>query len=372
MKNPFLYARVRLALAEFSLETDLELHGGVTAILGPSGSGKTSFLEVLAGLRQPLEACVATRERVLEDTSSSLCLPPEDRWIGYLPQDVLLFPHLTVEENILYGAKRAEGRTAPTWDAVLEILDIKKLLGAFPDRLSGGERQRVGLARALLSGPEILLLDEPLSALDGDLKGRILPYLKRIRDRFQIPVVYVTHDLSDIMTLADEVVIFEKGHVAIQGDPLEALTRALLRPQWEGKPLENVLDGTIEFQEQERGLTRVRVGQTGLWVPFLSGEPGARLQLSFSAEDVLVSTEAIRGISARNILHGRVEYVISDGTDLVKAWVGFPLLARLTRDAAEDLGLREESQAYFILKSGSIRCLAEEPATSASRREKAS
>jgi molybdate transport system ATP-binding protein len=372
MNPPLLTARVRLSLAEFSLETDLELRGGVTALLGPSGSGKTSFLEVLAGLRHPLEARVATRERVLEDTSRSFRMPSEDRWIGYLPQDVLLFPHLNVEENITYGVKRAVGRSAPTLDAVMEVLEIGNLMDAFPNRLSGGERQRVGLARAILSGPEILLLDEPLSALDGDLKGRILPYMKRVRDRFQIPIVYVTHDLSDIMTLADEVVVFEKGHVAIQGDPLEALTRAILRPHWEGKSLENYLEGTVEFQEPERGLTRVRVGQTGLWVPFLPVEPGDKVQLSFSSEDVLVSMEPIRGLSARNVLGGQVDYVISDGTDLLKAWVGFPLLARITRDATEDLGLREGSRAHFILKSGSIRCWAEKSKTHAFRTEKSS
>jgi molybdate transport system ATP-binding protein len=356
MSAVLLAARVRLPLADFTLDMDITIHGGVTAVLGASGAGKTSFLETLAGLREPLESKIVLGGRVLEDTSIFYRLPPESRRVGYLPQDVLLFPHLSVRRNLEYGMRRVRGGEAPTLTDIVKVLGIGKLLDDSPSRLSGGERQRVGLARALLSGAEWLLLDEPLSALDGGLKGRVLPYLRRIRERFGTPILYVTHDLTDILTLADEVVVLEKGRVRSQGPPMEILTDVGGDPGWEGAGVENLLEGFIEEQKPEKGLTGLRVGEARLWTASLGLPVGAKVRVSFSAEDVMLSTEPVRGLSARNVLKGHVEKIVSDGSDLLKGWVGFPLLCRLTRGAVDELGLAEGVEAYFILKSGSIRC----------------
>jgi molybdate transport system ATP-binding protein len=367
MSAALLAARIHLPLADFSLDLDINIQGGVTAVLGASGAGKTSFLETLAGLREPLKSKIVLGGRVLEDTSIIYCLPPESRRVGYLPQDVLLFPHLSVLRNLEYGMRRARDGEAPTLSDVVGVLGIGKLLDESPDRLSGGERQRVGLARALLSGAEWLLLDEPLSALDGGLKGRVLPYLRRIRERFGTPILYVTHDLTDILTLANEVVVLEKGRVRAQGTPMEVLAAISADPGWEGVGVENLLEGFVEEQLSEKGLTGLRVGEARLWTSSLGFPVGAKVRVSFSAEDVMLSTEPVRGISARNVLKGRVEKLVHDGSDILKGWVGFPLLCRLTRGAVEELGLAEGGEAYFILKSGSIRCEAIEPDTDKKR-----
>lgn len=360
MSVPFLSARLRLPLADFTLETDLTIQGGVTAVLGPSGSGKTSLLEALAGLREPLESRITLGGRVLEDSAILYRLPPESRRIGYLPQDVLLFPHLSVRENLRFGMRRAKDGAAPSLDDVVATLGIRRLLEERPARISGGERQRVGLGRALLSGAEWLLLDEPLSALDGGLKGKVLPYLRRIRDKYGIPILYVTHDLTDILALADEVVVLDKGRVRAQGAPLQVLAEIDSDPSWEGAGVENLLEGVVEEHLEGKGLTGLGVGGTRLWASALGSPVGTRVRVSFSAEDVMVSTEPVRGISARNVLKGRVEKIISDGTDLVKGDAGFPLLCRLTRGAVDELRLGEGDEVYFIIKSGSIRCEAAE------------
>ena len=361
MSAVLLAARIRLPLADFSLDLDINIQGGVTAVLGASGAGKTSFLETLAGLREPLESKIVVGTRALGDTSVFFRLPPESRRVGYLPQDVLLFPHLNVRRNLEYGMRRVRDGEAPKLSDVVEVLGIGKLLDESSDRLSGGERQRVGLARALLSGAEWLLLDEPLSALDGGLKGRVLPYLRRIRERFGTPILYVTHDLTDILALADEVVVLEKGRVRSQGLPMDVLAEIGGDPGWEGVGVENLLEGLVEEQQPEKGLTGLRVGEARLWASTLGFPIGTKVRVSFSAEDVMLSTEPVRNISARNVLKGRVEKLVPDGSDLLKGWVGFPLICRLTRGAVDELGLAEGAEAYFILKSGSIRCEAVDP-----------
>ena len=225
---------VRLALPGFSLEVDAELSGRVTAIFGASGAGKTSLLEVVAGLRRSRHARIQLGERVLGDTATGCFVPPERRRVGYVPQDGALFPHLSVRQNLLFGQRRrppnlatAAGprparRAGVTLEAVATVLEIGSLLGRTSvGGLSGGERQRVALARALLADPELLLLDEPLSSLDAELKGRILPYLARARDEFRVPILLVTHSPVEVMALCDEVLILERGRVVAHGTPAQ-------------------------------------------------------------------------------------------------------------------------------------------------------
>ena len=184
-----------LPLAEFALEIDVELESKVMAIFGPSGAGKTSLLDLIAGLRNPKSAFIALDDRVLADTKRGINVPPRLRQIGYVPQDLALFPHLTAGKNILYGYKGTpEGGSAFTYEHVVDVLEIGSLLGRRVTELSGGEKQRVALARALLTSPKLLLLDEPLASLDDALKARIVPYLARVREEFRVPMLYVTHD----------------------------------------------------------------------------------------------------------------------------------------------------------------------------------
>lgn len=228
---------VRLPLAGFTLEIDATFDRPVTGIFGPSGAGKTSLLDVIAGLRRPIAGRVQRDDTVLFDAGVSLSLPPRFRQIGYVPQDLALFPHLSVRANLLYGYRRQCVETPSfTLPHVIEVMEIATLLERNVTSLSGGEQQRVGFARAILSAPRLLLLDEPMSSLDSRLKTRLIPFLHRIRDEFRLPLVYVTHDASELIALCDEVFVLERGLLIERGAPDKVLQVGKATPPSIGGP----------------------------------------------------------------------------------------------------------------------------------------
>jgi molybdate transport system ATP-binding protein len=221
-----LLKKISLSLAPFKLEVDVEIRNRVTVIFGPSGSGKTSLLDLVAGLRRPHSALIQLAGRLLTDTAHNLHVPSRSRGIGYVPQDLALFPHLSVRQNLLYGCKPNDAANPLfSFEHVTKVLEIEPLISRGVTELSGGEKQRVALARALLASPNLLLLDEPLASLDAPLKAKIIPYLTRIRDEFQIPMLYVTHDRLEALALADEVIILINGRVRQSGPAAEVFTR---------------------------------------------------------------------------------------------------------------------------------------------------
>ncbi|HET7626648.1 MAG TPA: ATP-binding cassette domain-containing protein [Verrucomicrobiae bacterium] len=209
-----LLKNISLPLADFTLEMDVEIQNQATAIFGPSGAGKTSLLDLIAGLRRAKTGLIQLDETVLTDRAAGIAVSARKRKIGYVPQDLALFPHLSVRNNLLYGYKM---EPAPGWlfrcEHVSDVLEIQPLLERRVDKLSGGEKQRVALARALLTSPRILLLDEPLANLDSGLKSKIIPYLARIRDEFGLPMLYVTHDWNEARALCAEALIMERGKI---------------------------------------------------------------------------------------------------------------------------------------------------------------
>lgn len=221
--------QVLLPLTSFVLEIDTVFDRSITGIFGPSGAGKTSLLDLIAGLRRPIAGKVQLDDEVLFEADARLHLPARLRRIGYVPQDLALFPHLNVRANLAYGCRRQTAvNDLFTIHHVAEVMEIEPLLERNVTTLSGGEQQRVAFARAILSAPRLLLLDEPMSSLDSRLKKRLIPFLLRIRDEFRIPFIYVTHDALELVALCDEVLVLERGRLVERGQPTDVLGPGLL------------------------------------------------------------------------------------------------------------------------------------------------
>jgi molybdate transport system ATP-binding protein len=224
---------IRLCQGTFLLQIDVEVSGQVIGIFGNSGAGKTSLLEIVAGLRKPVSGFIAADDLVLMDSAAGKFLPPEQRGVGYVPQDLALFPHLSVRKNLTYGQKSTAVSPGVTLDHVVQVLEIGSLLERSIADLSGGQKQRVAFARALLASPRLLLMDEPLASLDQKLKLKIIPYLRRIRDEFEIPMLYVSHSPDEVIELCDQVMVLRDGKclcVRPPGAIFEAAPSMVMKP----------------------------------------------------------------------------------------------------------------------------------------------
>jgi molybdate transport system ATP-binding protein len=352
--------RCRLPLADFELDIDVCFDAGVTSIFGPSGSGKTTILDTIAGLRRPVEGEIEIDGRILFSSMQGIHLPPRQRFIGYVPQEGALFPHLSVRQNIIFGSDRSGLATSKqiSLDHVLEVLEITNLLQRPVTKLSGGEAQRVALARAMMSRPQLLLLDEPLAALDVGLKERILPYLRRVREEFSIPMIYVTHNLTEVLTLADWVLIIQQGRLLAQGIPREVLksTRSIM--QLSEEPLENVFRVALVETDRPAGRSKLRLpsGQE-VFVPYIQSDK-RDLQIRISADDILLSTQCPEGISAGNVLAGVIKEIeLFDGQAIVTVTAGAEFYVRITAAAVTRLGLIAKKPVFLIMKTRSFRIL---------------
>jgi molybdate transport system ATP-binding protein len=334
---------------DFTLKVDLDLPGGVTCLFGRSGSGKTSIINAVAGLLRPDAA------RIVLDGLRLDGLPPHRREVGYVFQDARLFPHLTVAENLTYGPRvrrlRAEGM-----DRIVELLGIGGLLSRRPGALSGGERQRVAIGRALLSRPRLLLMDEPLAALDEGRKAEILPYIEALRDETGLPILYVSHALPEVARLATSIAVIEAGRVAAFGPAAEILSDPVTAPLLGLRDAGAVLSARIAAQEAD-GLTRLETRAGPLWLPHVAGETGRALRVRIAAQDVILSRTRPEGLSALNILPATVA-ALHEGHGpgvLVRLDLGGEfLLARVTRRSAQALDLRPGLAVHAVLKTVAV------------------
>jgi len=341
----------------FELQLAFEATGGVTALWGASGAGKTTVVNAVAGLLRPDAARIALEGEVLVDTKTRVWLPPHRRGLGYVFQEARLFPHLDVRANLTYGARFADrSRQGPTLEQVAEMLDIAPLLPRRIGRLSGGERQRVAIGRALMSKPRLLLLDEPLAALDAARKADILPYLERLRDEARVPILYVSHQIDEVARLATDVVVLDHGKLVKSG-PVTALLSDLDMVGVTGVRAAGALLNARVVAHHDDGLTELAGAGGALFLPRVSAPVGARLRVRIEAQDVILSRSRPEGLSALNILPVEVT-ALREGSGpgmMVQLRAGEDLLlARVTRRSAQALQLAPGVTGYAVVKSVAV------------------
>jgi molybdate transport system ATP-binding protein len=350
---------LEVGVGEFRLEASARCPTpGVVALYGASGAGKTTLAMAVAGLVRPHAGRICLDGEVLYDARAGIDIAAERRGIGYVFQDSRLFPHLGVAANLDYGARRSRGRTPYAERAeVIELLGLGALLERRVARLSGGERQRVALARALLAQPRLLVLDEPLAGVDALRRAEVLPYLERLRDRYAIPLLYVSHQYEEVLRLADHLLLLEAGRVLAGGTPVALAARRDLRRMLGGDGAGAVLEGRVTARDPATGLVSVEVGAATLRFTLGDAEPGARVRLLVPARDVLLATGEPVGLSVRNALAGRLAALDDEGADGVLATVdvgGALLAARITRAARDELALAPGQPVWALVKAASL------------------
>ncbi|MGA7360400.1 MAG: molybdenum ABC transporter ATP-binding protein [Candidatus Sulfotelmatobacter sp.] len=366
--NPALSAGIRKRFAsterEFSLDVEFNAGPGFTILFGPSGVGKTTLLDCVAGLATPDAGRISIAERVLFDANTSVQVPVARRGVGYVLQDLALFPHLTVEQNTEYGlAHLPRSARKQRATAMLQEFRIDHLRQQLPGKISGGERQRVALARALVTDPRILLLDEPLAALDASTKARIIDDLRRWNQVHRIPILYVTHSREEVTALGERVLVMDQGRIIAQGRPHEVLRAPLQETVAQLAGFENIFDAIVESVHEDRGTMTCRLpGETGssvlLETPLIRAEAGSRLRVGIRAGDILLAIAKPVGLSARNVIAGRLvslerrDMIISARVDC-----GVEMEVYLTLAARDALQLEAGREVWLVIKTHSCHLM---------------
>ncbi|KAB0507367.1 molybdenum ABC transporter ATP-binding protein [Pseudomonas lini] len=356
-----IHTRLKLNYSGFALDVDLQLPGrGVTALYGHSGSGKTTCLRCIAGLERAEQSFIQVNDEVWQDSDKGIFVPPHKRALGYVFQEASLFPHLSVRANLEFGLRRIPRQQRRVDMAhATELLGIGHLLDRDPQNLSGGERQRIGIARALLTSPKLLLMDEPLAALDTQRKNEILPYLQRLHDELDIPVLYVSHSQDEVARLADHLVLLSDGKALASGAIGETLARLDL-PLALGDDAGVVIEGHVSAYDADYQLLTLQLPDTDLSIRVAHSPmaEGQALRCKVQARDVSLS---LQGVEQSSILNRLPVTVISEiGADnaahvLIRLnAAGTPLLARITRYSRDQLGVHPGQQLWAQIKAVAV------------------
>ena len=345
-------------LGAFRLAVKFSAEAPIVGLFGRSGAGKSSVINAIAGITKPARGHVCINDVSLFDAAKGVDLPPEDRRIGYVFQDALLFPHMDVRANLLYGQRLRPSEDRFIEEArVVELLGLGELLRRKPNTLSGGEKQRVAIGRALLAQPRILLMDEPLAALDIPRKSEILEYIERLRDELSIPIVYVSHSVAEISRLADTVVVLSDGKCIAVGDVDEVMGRLDLRPATGRYEAGSLIEAKVAAHDLDDQLTTLAFDGGELIVPHLDASIGERVRARIRARDVSLATQRPAGISILNVLPACVA-VIDEGAgpivDVQLAVGGTTLNARITRRSLQQLGVHVGQDVYALVKAVSF------------------
>ncbi len=359
-------ASVESASNAAMLDVAFDAPEGFTIIFGASGAGKTTLLNCIAGLARPEAGRIVAGGRVLFDAEQRLCLSVAQRRVGYVFQDLALFPHLTAEQNIAYGLAKLDRREQRLRiDKILSSFRIENLRDRRPTHISGGERQRVALARALVTEPCVLLLDEPLAALDLPVKSRILEDLRAWNEAHRVPILYVTHSRDEVFALGERVLVLEQGRIIAQGTPHEVMTAPYLETVAQLAGFENIFAAVVEAVHEDRGTMTCNLASSNvnLETPLVRALTGTGLRIGIRAGDVLLATSEPREISARNIIRGRVTSVERrDVIILARVECGLDqsmqIAVQLTLAARDSLRLIEGREVWLIIKTHSCHLMA--------------
>jgi molybdate transport system ATP-binding protein len=327
---------------------------GITALFGRSGAGKTSILQAIAGAFAPDAGHIGLDGTVFFDSAHKLDLPVHERRIGYVFQDTRLFPHMSVNANLLYGHKRRPGDGRVTPDAVIELLGIRHLLERRPHHLSGGERQRVAIGRALLSHPALLLMDEPLASLDPPRRAEVLPYIERLRDEFQLPILYISHAFNEVVRLADYMVLMDAGRVVRHGALLDIAAEPEMSPLIGRFETGSVLECTVVRHDEDVELSTLAFSGGELRVPQVELVPGSHLRVRIRARDVALSLSRPMDVSITNRLPGRLVGIVEREGPFADVSVdvgGAVIRALITRESVARLGLEPGVQVWALIKT---------------------
>jgi molybdate transport system ATP-binding protein len=343
--------------APFVLDVSVEIPAGITILFGPSGAGKSTLLDCVAGLVHPEEGRIALGEKILFDAETRVDLPPQRRRMGYLFQSAALFPHMSVEENVAYGLNQLPANVSEEHvTEILEAFRVEGLRTRKPGEISGGEAQRVALARSLVTEPRALLLDEPLTGLDAELKSAIVDDLRAWNAAKRIPILYVTHSREEVDALGERVIALENGHVVSSGAPMDVLDAPRRKRLAQAAGFENLLAGTVLDLREADGVMRVRLGETAceIEVPLGYAAVGTRVRVAVRAGDILLATEQPRGLSARNVIEGKITSLERRGTMVIaRVGCGVTFLAHVTPGAVRSLELTAGRKVWLVLKTHS-------------------
>jgi molybdate transport system ATP-binding protein len=341
------------------LDVHIKADEGITVLFGPSGAGKTSILRAIAGVLNPDEGRISLGEKLLFDSDAGIRLPMQQRNVGFVFQNYALFPHLTAEQNILYGIRAGSSAAArERAQELLSALRIEKTAARLPQELSGGEQQRIALARALATDPSIMLLDEPLSAVDVATRSYLLAEISAIQKKSRIPFLYVTHNYSEAVRLGSAMIVMDEGKVVQEGPPMEIFAAPKTEPVARVVGTENVFMGKILGHDPEGGISTIEATSCLLEIPYNGLPIGSPVTVGIRSEDIIVSRERLTQTSARNVLQGVIRQIITDidKTELV-IFCGISLKVSVTQAAVRKLNLEAGSQVHLLIKARALHIL---------------